>query len=274
MQDSLKTLDPFKAIRSHVMALDSYSLNNSLISMESVSFRGLFTEMYNTVNLGRHGAGHTKVDIPTPDQFAMVRKLGYDHFKTIPIPVAPGFNGNLMEFIKLANGLVDSFGTLPNDLTTLRAFLGNVLNGSNLLDNLSGNPILEKLSGVDPNLANTLKEFFQPNLIREAVAGKIYKNLQEWDDSYQGLSKILALYKRLDILKITDLSKGFNNLLKELKISVDTGHLRKHLSSKAVAQLSSKVERVAVGVSLTSVLGSTLVEIADAKSQEITKLCK
>ena len=78
----------------------------------------------------------------------------------------------------------------------------------------------------------------------------------------------------MDILKITDLSKGFNNLLKELKISVDAGHLRKHLSSKAVAQLSSKVERVAVGVSLTSVLGSTLVEIADAKSQEITKLCK
>ena len=272
MQDSLQQLDSFESLRSHVSALETHSLNSPFVNMESISFRGLFTEIYNTVNLGKHGAGHASVELPSPDQFALVRKMGYNHFKVLPIPVAPGFNGNLVNFIKLSEELITAFSKLPEELKLLRLFIGNVLNGADSLDNLNGNPTLDKVTGVDPKSATEVKGFFKANLVREALAGHTYKSIQEWDDSYTALARTLALYKRLDLVKITDLSKGFRYLLRDLKTSVESGELRKNLSSKAIAQLASKVERVAVGVSLTSVLGSTLVEIANAKSQEVAKL--
>lgn len=269
MQQFNKTLESLESLRLHVQALESYSNNNPLVSFESISFRNIFQEVHNAITLGRNGVAFAKLNIPTSGEFTEVNKLGYNRVKVTPIPVAPGFNGNLLEFLTLSLSVIESLKTLPDDIKTLRMFIGNVLNGSDLLDNLTGNEILDKVKGVDSKVSEKVKSYFKPNLVKEVLFGKIYGNLKEWDSSYLLATKVISNFKQVNIISINDLTNGFKGLLEDLKTSVSKGDLSRKLSSRAVSQLSAKVELVANAITLSAVLQSTLEEVIVSKNQEI-----
>lgn len=271
MHPLLKNTESFESTRIYVDSLVTRAINNPFVSTDDLAFESLFSTIANRFKYGTHGMVKKEVIVPSPAEFAKIHNEGYMNIRTLVIPVAPGFSGNLSEFITLARTQVEALKVLPKELKAMRAVFASVLNESNLLENQTGNKIVKEIRGIDPSVLVKMKTYFKPNMIKEAQFGKIYPNVVAWDNKYSSLKSLVREFQDIDFLAITNLANGFSTIIDDFNRQTKQAGNR-NLSSLAVREVSQAVESLATAVTISAVLQSTLVEVIEAVNGEVSKL--
>lgn len=208
--------------------------DESLESLFSVFGEKISSIYVNLKNKIQYGSGFGKVEQLdlNPVILTTLKQLNYSNVKTKPIPVAPGFNDNLLSFFVTLESRLKDLQSLESDLKHLNSVCANILNGSDILQSPTGIKTLDTLTKRKP-FENTLSSSYTNKLVDEALFGKVFKNVKELEISLENYKRLVTLNNSINYVEIGHLTESFNEYVGNLNNRDNKGEV----NTKAVKSL-------------------------------------